>query len=317
MAAPKYSIIIIIYNPNSTGEAPAKAKRLHARLEKKGQKSILHATERAGHAEEIAYEAAKKYQSLLIVSVSGDGGYNEVVNGIMRAQDEEHAKKEGTKDAAQKSKLTRRPVCTIVSAGNANDHRRSVRKRPVGWAILHTPPEAIDILRLTATNNQGSQGRSLTRYAHSYIGFGLTSQAAAGLNRESLTRWKETKIVMRTLLNFNPVKIEHEDGRVKKYDSLVCANIHQMSKVIRLGKKTNLHNGLFRVVALPHRNRPRMLLTILSILIFGYKHPPQTAAYSFRLPYAQPAHFDGEIVKIPGRSNVKIACAPEALLTIR
>ena len=298
MPASKYSIIIIIYNPNSTGEAPAKAKRLHARLEKKGQKSILHATERASHAEEIAYEAAKKYQSLLIVSVSGDGGYNEVVNGIMRAQDDGVAKK---------------PVCTIVPAGNANDHRRSVRKRPVGWAILHTPPEAIDILRLTAT----AQGRSLTRYAHSYIGFGLTSQAAAGLNRESLTRWKETKIVMRTLLNFNPVKIEHEDGRVKKYDSLVCANIHQMSKVIRLGKKTNLHSGLFRVVALPHRNRPRMLLTILSILIFGYKHPPQTAAYSFRLPYAQPAHFDGEIVKIPGRSNVTIACAPEALLTIR
>lgn len=293
-----YSIIIIIFNPNSTGPAPAKAKRLHAKLEKRHQKSVLHATEYAGHAKKIAYQAAKKYAKPLLVSVSGDGGYNEVINGVMQAKDEGKVKQ---------------PVCTILAAGNANDHRRTVRKRTIAWAAVHTPPEAIDILRLTAK----SPNKSITRYAHSYIGFGLTTHAADALNREQLSRWKETKIVMRTLLNFNPVKIELEDGTTQKLDSLVCANIHQMSKVIRLGKRTSLHSGLFRVVALPHRNRFRALLTILSILIFGYRKPPQTDAFSFRLPNAQPAHFDGEIVKIPARSNVKIECAAEALLTIR
>lgn len=298
MAAPSYSIIIIVFNPKSTGEAPAKARRLHGRLQKKGLKCELIATDFAGHGQDIAYEAAKKHAKPLIISVSGDGGYNEVINGVMRAKDEGTAQE---------------PVCTIVPAGNANDHRRTVRKHPIYWAILHTPPEAIDILRLEAS----SSDKPIVRYAHSYIGFGVTSQAAADLNREQLTRWKETKIVLRTLLSFDPLKIEREDGTIQNLDSLVCANIHQMSKVIRLGKRSNMHNGRFRVVAIPHRNRFRTLATMLSIVLFGFRNPPQTGAYTFRLLDKQLVHFDGEVIEIAGGSTVRIECAREELLTIR
>ena len=293
-----YSTIIIIFNPKSTGEAPAKARRLQKRLERKGLTCILRATEHAGHATDIAYAAAKKYSRPLIVSVSGDGGYNEVINGAMRAVDEG---------------VAHQPVCAIMPAGNANDHRRSTRRRPLTWAIQHAKPEAIDILRLTAK----CQGTTLTRYAHSYIGLGLTSKAAAALNREQLTRFKETLIVLRILLNFDPITIKMPDGSIKKLDSLVCANIHQMSKVIRLGRRTNLKSGLFRIVTLPHRNRVRMLFTVLSIFLFGYRKPPQTDAYEFTLTDNQPTHFDGEITKIPAHSHVRIECAPKALLTIR
>jgi diacylglycerol kinase (ATP) len=297
MISSAYSTVFIIYNPKSTGEAAAKARRLHKRLQRKGLPSELCATQYAGHGREIAYRVVRKHKRPLIVSVSGDGGYNEVVNGVMQAKDE------GS---------TNRPVCTIAPGGNANDHRRTIRKHPIYWAILHTKPESIDILRLEASG----QNKQLLRYAHSYIGFGVTSKAAAELNRERLTRWKEVKIVLRTLLNFDPVTISHDKDR-QKLDSLVFANIHQMSKIIRLGKRSNLHNGKFRVVAIPHRSRFRTLATMLSIVLFGFRNPPQTDAYVFELLDTQPVHFDGEVEDIAAGSQVRIACAKNALEIIR
>src|SRR5689334_6633122 len=132
-----YSKILIIYNPHSTGgQAGKKAQRLERRLERAGLADIeIIGTTHSGHAEELAYAAAIKYEQPLLVSVSGDGGYNEVINGAMRAQAE----------------TGHRPVCTILAAGNANDHRRTVRRRPLWWAITHHTPEAIDVLRMTAT----------------------------------------------------------------------------------------------------------------------------------------------------------------------
>jgi diacylglycerol kinase family enzyme len=298
MALP-YQRIVIIYNPNSTGAAPARARRLHARLKRRGVTGLeLQETDYAGHGEQIAYAAAKKYRQPLLISVSGDGGYNEVINGAFRAMNED---------------ASRRPVCTILPAGNANDHRRTVKKRPLVRAIVKSKPEAVDVLKLTVTS--GKQTR--LRYAHSYIGLGLSSEAAAELNRHALGRWKELKIVLRTLLHFDPFVIELPDGKHERLDSLVFANIHQMSKVMKLGTETNLHDGLFRVVAIPHRGRLQLLRVLLSIMTIGFKHPPQRSSYSFRLPKTELIHLDGEVSTIPGGSRLVVTAEHEALLTLR
>ncbi len=62
-------------------------------------------TEHAAHATELSRTAAGA-GSPLVVSVSGDGGYNEVVNGVRQAGNE-------------------RAASAVLAAGNANDHRRS------------------------------------------------------------------------------------------------------------------------------------------------------------------------------------------------
>jgi diacylglycerol kinase family enzyme len=65
-------------------------------------------TDFAGHARDLARSVAVS-GGPLIVSVSGDGGYNEAVNGVLDVP-------------------ASRAVCTVLPAGNANDHHRS---RPV------------------------------------------------------------------------------------------------------------------------------------------------------------------------------------------
>ena len=76
--------VVLIFNPNSTGDAKDKAAELRGRALRPGAAAAveLAATQHAGHARDLARDAARRGRPLL-VSVSGDGGYNEVVDGVM------------------------------------------------------------------------------------------------------------------------------------------------------------------------------------------------------------------------------------------
>src|SRR3954465_7379953 len=78
--------IVIVFNPHSTGDAPASAEQLRAELARRLPEGPLELRppQHAGHARDIAREVAGTGRPL-IVSVSGDGGYNEVVDGVMQA----------------------------------------------------------------------------------------------------------------------------------------------------------------------------------------------------------------------------------------
>jgi len=295
-----YQRIEIIYNPNSTsGNAKARAQKLHKTLKAAGAKHLqLTATEYAGHAEKMAYDITCSYEQPLLISVSGDGGYNEVINGAIRAMDERES---------------RRPVCAILAAGNANDHRRTVRRKALAHAILNDKPEAIDILSLSVKHPVNG----FKRYAHSYIGFGLTGTIADQLNRERLNRFREVAIVLRTLLRFDHFTLTSADGKHEDLDSIVFAKLHQMSKIYKMGVATNLHDGLFRVVAIPHRHRFWFFVRVVAITLFGFKNPPLKTEYVFTLDKTQFAHCDGEVVKVPGTSEVRILCERGKMLTLR
>jgi hypothetical protein len=292
----RYSHIAIIFNPNSSkGKAEGRAKRLYNLLKEEGLPNIeVIATEYAGHAEELAYAIASKYKQPLIISVSGDGGYNEVINGALRAQDEDKSNK---------------PVCAILAAGNANDHRRSVRLQPLSQAILNDKPEPIDILRLKTSE----AGENITRYAHSYIGFGFTGKIADRLNKIGTHNlFRET-----LLTRFSYVKVLNEKGKRRNYDNLICAKLHQMSKVYRMGRRTNLHDGQFRLISFRHRPRILFILHLFMTLIHGFKRPKFVSRLSFTLLKSEWAHCDGEVIKIPGGSKVLVTCEPEKMLTLR
>ena len=117
-------------------------------------------TAHAGHATDLAYQFAKNKKRPLIISSSGDGGYNEVINGALRA------KAEGAD-----------PVCAPLPAGNANDHNRALSQRPLHEAINDSAVTYIDVIRVSIDPKR-SDG---ARFAHSYVGLGLTPTVAVEL----------------------------------------------------------------------------------------------------------------------------------------
>lgn len=295
---PHYSEVVIIYNPVSTsGQAEAKANKLADKLRKRDLKVLVQATEHAGHAEILACQAAARYKHPLIISASGDGGYNEVINGVMKAVADGKAKD---------------PACAILPSGNANDHRRSVRKHPLAWAILHTEPEKIDLLELKVDGQP-------PRYAHSYIGVGITTHVASRLNRQNFGPLREKITVARSIFTYHPVAINNTDGKTRRYDSLIFANISHMAKALKVGNKKDVTSGSFRVSALPHRAQfwPIRITLNLLMFIFGLQKLPQRSSYTFSVPQNEKIHLDGEINDLPKNATVTIKLKPGALLTVR
>jgi diacylglycerol kinase (ATP) len=174
----EYSTVTIIFNPHSTGPSELYAKRLQRELRKlfPDLKAELKPTKYAGHAEKLAYARAKATKKPLIISSSGDGGYNEVINGAMRAQSEGAT-----------------PVCAVLAAGNANDHGRTLQSRPLIEAIKEGKETRLDLLKA----RYKTRGQEKVRYAHSYIGLGLTPVVAVELNKTSLNALKELWIVLK------------------------------------------------------------------------------------------------------------------------
>src|SRR5665811_659666 len=133
--------VVLIFNPNSTGNASGLAAELCDDLERRQPDLpvMLQQTEHAGHARDLARDAALTGCPLL-VSVSGDGGYSEVVDGAMQSG-----------NAAV--------VCAVLPAGNANDHRRATREQPLVDAIVNGSVTRIDLLRLTVGGSAIGTGK--------------------------------------------------------------------------------------------------------------------------------------------------------------
>lgn len=295
--ARSFESIVIIFNPNSTGDAPKLAEQLRAELGVNLPSAAdikLQPTGHAGHAIELARDAAAGGRDVLIVSVSGDGGYNEVVNGVMQA---------GNPSA----------VCAVMAAGNANDHRRTTGTQPLEDAIAGGAVRHIDLLRITKGDGPGAS----FEYAHSYIGFGLTPVMAIDLEKGSKGAFKEMFSVMRTFSKFKPFEIRHTGGKRRKIDSLVFANIAEMAKYATLSEADDqLSDGKFEVVIFPHRSKLRVLLTALRAATRGLGHQPSVSSYGFTTVKPIPYQIDGEVKSVDANTRVSIESVPAALATL-
>ncbi|TLM83464.1 diacylglycerol kinase family protein [Pseudarthrobacter sp. NamE5] len=289
--------IVIIFNPNSTGDAPKLAEELQSKLTgllPYAAEIRLKPTDHAGHAVELARTAASNGRDVLIVSVSGDGGYNEVVNGVMQS---------GNPDA----------VCAVMAAGNANDHRRTTGTQPLEDAIAGGAVRRIDLLRI----KKGQSPDGPAEYAHSYIGFGLTPVVAIDLEKGSKGALKEMFSVIRTFSQFKPFEIRQKDGKRRKFDSLVFANIAQMAKYATLSEADDkASDGLFEVIIFPHRSKLRVLLTALKSATQGLGDQPSVSSYEFTTLKPIPYQIDGEVNSVEANTRVTIECAPAALATL-
>lgn len=294
---PSFDHIAIIFNPGSTGDAPQLAENLAEAIDKNhetiGIKAALTPTEYAGHAIELARDVALKYKRPLIVSVSGDGGYNEVINGAMQA-------KQQSPNA--------RPVTAVVGAGNANDHRRVMRDEPLIELIKAGEPRSFDLLHIAAS----AKGYDLSRYAHSYIGFGVTPQVGNELNKHGKSLFQEIKTILKTYRAYAPFTIERDGGKIL-LDNLLFANINEMAKLIKLDDENTVRDGKFEVIELRHRSKLRMLGTLLRAAVVGLKNTPSYQTYHLKCLEALPIQLDGEIEKLPANCDVTVTSAARAI----
>ena len=282
--------IAVIYNPNSTGDAPQMAKELAHQIAKNqksiGVKATLTPTRHAKHAIKLSRTIAKRYKRPLIVSVSGDGGYNEIVNGVMQAKSD---------------KKSCDPVIAVIGAGNANDHRRVMRDEPLIDLIKRGKPKSFDLLIIEAK----AKDFTLFRYAHSYIGFGVTPEVGNELNKRTKSLWSEISMILYTYRKYTPFYIKRNDSEIL-LDNLVFANINEMAKFVKLDEENTVRDGKFEVIELKHRSKIHMFGTLLKAAVFGFKNPPSFQIYSFKTIDALPIQLDGEIEKLPKSSEVTV-----------
>jgi diacylglycerol kinase (ATP) len=285
---------VLIYNPDSTGNSPKLARQFAEEIKRQlpAADVDLLQTKRAGHAEDLAYAAAQRSKDIVLISVSGDGGYNEVVNGAARAADDHGAS----------------PICAVLPGGNANDHYSSVYHRPLMEAILDGEPKPLDLLKVEAAGTM--------RYAHSYVGLGLSPLVAAELNKRSLNRFKESLIVLNAFGRLKPFEIEVK-GRLLEFDSMVFANIPRMAKYLRLSKDASIDDGKFEIVMLPHAGIPRLLLNLMGLALGRIKRDLPARDFTFTTVRDTPIQLDGEVIEVASGVSVRVATEHSKVRTIR
>src|SRR6478672_13590354 len=128
----KFHKAVVIYNPNSTGDSEKNAKQFADDLKNESSEISIEivATKYAGHAEEIAAEYADE-KNTIIISSSGDGGYNEVINGSLSGKAE--------------------CAVAVLPSGNANDHHRAVGSDNLAESIIKGQTIKIEAIKLSAT----------------------------------------------------------------------------------------------------------------------------------------------------------------------
>jgi diacylglycerol kinase (ATP) len=296
LTARNFETISVIFNPHSTGDAPELAAGLRDQLRESlsGPVEIrLLPTEHAGHAVDLARQAARTPHAL-VVSVSGDGGYNEVINGVMAAGDTDS-------------------VCAVLPAGNANDHHRTTSRQPLAQAITQGQVRPMDLLRLTLGDGPSKE----SVYAHSYIGFGLTPVVAIDLEKGNKGAFKEMLSVVRTFAKYRPFRIRHSDGSDQRIDSLVLANIPQMAKFATLSEAPDRPaDGKFEVILFPHTAKWRILAKAFRASTTGLGNQPSVARYEFTTLKPLPYQIDGEVRSAPANTRILVESVPSALTVI-
>ncbi len=294
----RFSHIAIIYNPNSTGDSVRNAKKLHKDLVAKLPKSVrteLIPTERAGHGEELARDFSTKHKRSLIVSVSGDGGYNEVVNGVIAS---------GSKTS----------VVAVLPSGNANDHAKAISEASLLGRILDPHVIKIDSILVEATVG----GVDWKRYAHSYVGFGLTAYIGKKLTENKLNSFNEKWLVLKYMVLFRSISLKIQpDLRWHKYSSVIFSNIAQMSKVIKLAPEARLRDDRVEVYILRAQSFIRMIFSLLFASTVGLKPTAQVKKLTLRAKRDIAVQLDGEVEVLDAKKKIAVSVARDAIRTLK
>lgn len=281
--------VVIIYNPNSTGDSEKNALDLAHSLEQADIAVETRKTTHAGHSEEIAAKYAKSDEDIILISSSGDGGYHEVVNGTLAYP-------------------TKKFTVGVLPSGNANDHASALRSGSLSESIKNKKITTIDTIQISATVD----GKPWKRYVHSYAGIGVTARAAKRLTEDRPNVFSEKWIVLHALFSFQYVKLQENDKK-RRYSSIIFANIDRMSKVMKFSEDSSVRDGKFEMSSIRFRSKLRLISYFLTAATIGLKQSQSIKAYAF-VPYKKmPIQIDGEVFVIDAGSEVTVTSVKQNL----
>ena len=279
----------IIYNPNSTGDSEKNAKELAEQLRTLKIPVTTQETTHAGHGEEIAKDLAEQDAKTILISSSGDGGYNEVVNGALQHD-------------------TSNFVVGVLPSGNANDHYTALGGDSLAESIANKSFQHIDTIKVSATVD----GASWVRYAHSYVGIGVTATAAKSLTEDRPNAVTEKRIVARSLFSFSYIKLKVQ-GDTRRYSSLLFANIGTMSKIMKLSQDSSVTDGKFEMSTIRFRSKFRLVAYLLTAATVGLSKAKPTERFECTAIEKLPIQLDGEVFVIDAGSAVSIESVKQNL----
>lgn len=289
-----FETIYIIYNPNSTGDSKKNAKILKQNLDKKIKKqkiTKLIATKYAGHAQKLAKKWANSGKKILIISSSGDGGYNEIVNGVM----------DSPKAASMVS------ICLIPS-GNANDHYHAVKTDALLDHICQGITKKMDILCVQSTLGN----KPWKKYAHSYAGIGFSAEIGKKLTASDLNYFNEKWIVLRGLLRFNFTEILLDNSK-QRISSLVVSNIGHMSKLLQLSNEYKIDDGKMELYIIPYKNKLHTLKTLMMMLVKTPNQSQSIERLAIKSKKSLVIQLDGEDYTIDGNKTLTFKVCKQAI----
>lgn len=289
----KFHTVVIIYNPNSTGDGKANAAALKERIDSltKNITVKVQPTEYAGHAVKIAKKYARD-SGTVIVSSSGDGGYNEVVNGVL-----------GVKNS--------RAAMAVLPSGNANDHYNAVASDDLVKNIAAGESKNIEAIRLESHVS----GKQWVRYAHSYVGFGITPKIGKELTARKLNPFNEKWHTVYHLMRFKHVDIS-QGKTVRRYSSLVFSTIGRMSKIIRLEESANQHDGKMEVYETEYHTPLQLLGMLLHASLRGLTKSDRVTEYRLRTIGRTMVQLDGEVFTLDADADILLTCQKAAIRTV-
>ncbi len=312
-----YSQICLIANPKSSngGQAVAQrlAKQLRAAITEAGKPAAISAvtvrlTKRAGHASQLAQQALAKDSSTLLVSVSGDGGYHEVINGAMASG-------------------TRRPICAVYGAGHANDHHQheyggegelverivSGRTRPLDLIGVHIKGRQTGTRGKTRATGSSKSSRSVTRFAHSYVGLGLSAVGAKRSDQFAKGSLSEFRLALEVTANAEPVSVRF-GRRTNRYDSILFFNIGRMAKYVRTRRRHSAGDGQLGMVRVKHGSRLRRFWILFQAATVGLR-TRRIKRITFTVEEPALLQLDGEVSQLAAGTTLTITSRSGALRT--
>ena len=282
--------ITVIYNPLSTGNSKKQAEIFQTKIRRKLKVPVdIIATEGRGHARSMARKLADNHKNLMIVSASGDGGYNEIVNGVLESKNPS-------------------TVLGLLPAGNANDHYHFVHHGNVLKRIQTERVEYIDVMKISTSSGN-------TIYAHSYAGLGMTSQINDILMNYSFNPVREVGLVLKHIFRARPVNVVI-DGHVEQLDNLILLNSGRMSKVLKNRNKSSIFDGKFEVVQMKSGSFLQILRYFFHVVTVGFTHAKSFESFNFICQHDMGMQIDGERMELFAGERVQVTSVHRALRVI-
>lgn len=206
----------------------------------------------------------------------------------------------------------RKPLCAIHGAGYGNDHQRSVRgKTDLIAAIRKGSWWPLDLLKIELITGK----KFAVRYAHSYLGFGITGEVAGEIDKTRHTWTPQWLEAARGFVKHEPIPLIVE-GKQRSYHSLLLLNVSHFAKFLKGASNTSAADGKFEVIATRARGRWQIVAMGFRALLGRLGRHPQRISLSLELLQSATTQFDGESVELGAGTKLRVTSARHAVRTL-